>query len=132
MAEKKGTTSFLGDFGIVEGLHDADNLPPAVLEENPSLVTLKRVLGAPFQHRKLVFLTTSLQINKNVVKRQERATQILQESGVAFEILDGSDPATKERREKLFKLSGRRGVYPQFFVYDDDMFDKEEIVQLKR
>eukprot|EP00977_Amphora_coffeiformis_P004935 scaffold1055_cov165-Amphora_coffeaeformis.AAC.9 len=127
LAEKKGTTSFLGDFGIIEGLHDADNLPSAVLEENPSLVTLKRVMGGS-HHRKLFFLTTSLHINKDVVRRQERAAQILQASGVPFETVDGSDPVTRERREALFKISGRRGVYPQFFVHDDDVFDKEETV----
>jgi len=125
LAEKKGTTSFLGDFGIIEGLHDADNLPPAVLEENPSLVTLKRVMGASRQ-RKIVFLTTSLHISKDVALRQERAARILQSSGVQFETVDGSDLGTKERREALFKISGRRGVYPQFFVYDDDVFDKED------
>lgn len=127
MAEKKGTTSFLGDFGIIEGLHEADCLPRSVLQENPSLVTLKKVMGGSNQ-RTLLVLSTSLQINRDVVQRQERAAKILEASGVRFEKLDGSDPLLKERREELFKISGRRGVYPQFFVYENDVFGKDEIV----
>lgn len=127
MAEKKGTASFLGDFGILEGLHDADNLPLRVLEENPSLVTLKRVL-AEAKDLRIVFLSTSLGINPTVTGRQNRATEMLEASGVAFEMVNGSDPSKRKEREKLFKISGRRGVYPQFFIFDPNDLGDEETV----
>ena len=123
MAEKRGTTSFLGDFGIIEGLHEADNLPQCVLEENPSLVTLRRVLSG---NQKLVFLSTSFRINPEIVRRQERAEEILRASGVEYVKVDGANPEMKKRRDELFKTSGRRGVYPQFFVLDNDVYDGTE------
>lgn len=125
LAERLGTTSFLGDVGIMKSLQEADALPHGVLDANPSLVTLQRATGG---QRQLIALMTGLRINTDVVKRQEKAVAILAQAGIPYETVDGSVPEMKERREYLFKLSGRRGVYPQFFVYDNDVFGKEETV----
>ena len=127
MAGRLGTTSFLGDYGIIAGLHDADNLPSHILDENPSLLTLSRVLNE-VPELSVVFLSTSMRYNPTVVERQNRASEMLREAGASVEVIDGSDPGNKKRRDALFKLSGRRGVYPQFFIFDpNDYEDKETI-----
>ena len=125
LAEKLGTTSFLGDFGILDGLHDASSLPQSVLDANPSLVTLERVMAG---NKKFVFLSTTYLINPDIARRQERAIEILASSGIEYETVDGSNPEMKTRRDELFKISGRRGVYPQFFVLDDDVYNGQEDV----
>lgn len=128
LALKRGSTSFLGDVGIISRLHDADSLPPTVLEKSPSLVTLSRCLEG---NRKLVFLYTSLRISQAVVRRQEMAFRIIAAAGVDHELIDGADPALYARRDALFKKSGRRGVYPQFFVYDDDELEQDDEESVK-
>lgn len=111
----------------MERIHEADNLPSRVLEENPSLVTLKRVMEVDGPHeRKLLFLSTSMRVNPEIVRRQERATEMIKQSGVPFEIIDGSNPQMKKQRDELFKISGRRGVYPQFYIYDTEFVDEDE------
>lgn len=126
LSAKKGTTSYLGDFDQIEGLNDADGLPPQMLEENPDLLTLTRVMGD--SSRSLLVLTTSLRINREVVQNQDRALNILKARNICFETIDGADPLMKERRNKLFGISGIRGSYPQFFIYDTSVYDKVEDV----
>lgn len=118
--------SYLGDFDQIEGLNDADGLPPQMLEENPDLLTLTRVMGD--SSRSLLVLTTSLRINREVVQNQDRALNILKARNICFETIDGADPLMKERRNKLFGISGIRGSYPQFFIYDTSVYDKVEDV----
>ena len=99
-----------------------------MLEENPSLLTLKRVLTES-PDLSVVFLSTSLRVNPSVVKRQNRAGEMLRASGAVVEMIDGSDPAQKKRRDQLFKLSGRRGVYPQFFIFDPNDYSEPETIK---
>lgn len=108
-------------------LKEADELPDSLLDANPSHWTLQRIIGDS-KSRKLVVLITGLRIDKDVVERQKSAMEILSASNITFETVDGSDPQMKERREALFKLSGRRGVYPQFFLHDNDAFGEDEAV----
>lgn len=48
--------------------------------------------------------------------QQSRALLILQALDIQPIYIDGSDPKEKDRRNELFDLSGKRGVYPQLFV----------------
>ena len=38
---------------------------------------------------------------------------------IKYDAVDGSDVANKDRRDELFTLSGKRDVYPQFFIVDN-------------
>jgi hypothetical protein len=53
------------------------------------------------------------------VARQEKAMTLLKAKGIDPEIVDGSDPEQRERRNELFEISQTRGKYPLFFILDD-------------
>lgn len=48
--------------------------------------------------------------------KQNRALLIFHALGIEPQYVDGSNPDERERRDELFRLSGKRGVYPQLFV----------------
>lgn len=48
--------------------------------------------------------------------RQSRVLLMFQALDIQPVYVDGSDPKESARRNELFDLSGRRGVYPQLFV----------------
>eukprot|EP00934_Nitzschia_sp_Nitz4_P000658 Nitzschia sp. Nitz4//scaffold97_size77645//32073//33488//NITZ4_005517-RA/size77645-processed-gene-0.92-mRNA-1//-1//CDS//3329560653//658//frame0 len=48
--------------------------------------------------------------------KQNRAMNIFKGKGINLVYVDGSNPDEKLRRNELFEISGRRGVYPQLFV----------------
>jgi hypothetical protein len=64
----------------------------------------------------ILMLETKLGMNRTQVQNQQRATMLFNARHIPYETIDGSDPANKEIRNELFKLSEMRGVYPQFFV----------------
>ena len=74
-------------------------------------------------NKRVVVLVTSYYGNPHTRPNQERAMTILNGLKVGddqLEILDGAAPANKEKRNKLFALSGIRAKYPQFFVVDQN------------
>lgn len=46
---------------------------------------------------------------------QEAALRLLRGVDIDYEIVDGMDPAQKDRRDAFFAISGLRGYYPQVF-----------------
>lgn len=46
---------------------------------------------------------------------QQAALDILDENNISFKVVDGMNPEHRCKREKLFRLSGIRGNYPQLF-----------------
>jgi len=89
-------------------------------EEQASLATATPAAGTTH----LLILITKMGLNRNQVQNQQRAMQCFEALGFPYETLDGADPANKEIRNELFRISGMRGVYPLFFLvkenYDDD------------
>lgn len=68
---------------------------------------------------RLLLLISSMSGSLEVKTRQSRVRGILDASFLPreqVEILDGSDPAVKQRRLQLFILSGKRAQYPQLFL----------------
>ena len=66
--------------------------------------------------KRLLVLVSNSQFNRKSSADSSRAMTMLALKNLPYEIVDGMDPAQKERRNELFDLSGRRGVYPQFFL----------------
>ena len=65
----------------------------------------------------LVLISSQPFGSREVAARQDRALAVLESNRVAFQILDGADPANRTCRDDLFTASGLpRGTYPQFFV----------------
>ena len=99
----------------------------AVEEAEPEESTTTAAAGTTH----LLILMTKLGFHRNQVHNQQRAMQCFEALGLPYETLDGADPANKEIRNELFRISGTRGVYPLFFLvkenYDDD--DGEDPVQ---
>mmetsp|Transcript_19594 Transcript_19594/g.27568 ORF Transcript_19594/g.27568 Transcript_19594/m.27568 type:complete len:121 (-) Transcript_19594:400-762(-) len=68
----------------------------------------------------LVFLMSNGVSDSRQSSNQRRAHTILNAKKVPYMEVDGMDPDQIERRNELFKVSGKRGQYPQFFfLYED-------------
>jgi hypothetical protein len=53
---------------------------------------------------------------RSQLMHQERAMMLFESMGIPYETIDGSAPNRKDERNALFQLSGLRGIYPQFFL----------------
>jgi hypothetical protein len=67
----------------------------------------------------LLVSTVSMGGRGQQVAKQEKAMTLLKAKGIDAEIVDGSDPEQRERRNELFEISQTRGKYPLFFVIDN-------------
>eukprot|EP00980_Cylindrotheca_fusiformis_P018726 scaffold6241_cov129-Cylindrotheca_fusiformis.AAC.3 len=63
-----------------------------------------------------VMLLSSQSGSNHQMKKTKSSKRILDSIGVKPVIVDGADPKEKQTRDELFRLSGVRGNYPQFFV----------------
>ena len=70
----------------------------------------------------LVVLHSGLSIIPQVISNQENAFRILDEYQIMFSRIDGADASNKRIRDKLFKISGMKAVYPQLFLLDDNTY----------
>eukprot|EP00939_MAST-03C_sp_MAST-3C-sp1_P001725 g1725.t1 len=61
---------------------------------------------------------------------QNMAKIILDGFQVRYELVDGALPEYKDRRNELFAISGKRGVYPQLFIDDKYIGSHAEIEDL--
>lgn len=73
----------------------------------------------------LMLLSTQSGSNQQV-SDCKTSKQILKSIGVEPIIVDGADPQSKKQRDNLFRLSGIRGNYPQFFVVQKRDLPQEE------
>ena len=64
----------------------------------------------------ILMMVTNMGMNRTQVQNQQRAAMLMNALHIPYETIDGSDPANKNVRNELFKLSDMRGIYPQFFV----------------
>ena len=78
--------------------------------------------------KRLLVLVSNSQFNRKSSADSSRAMTMLALKNLPYEIVDGMDPAQKERRNALFELSGRRGVYPQFFLVSSDDSQETTVV----
>lgn len=70
--------------------------------------------------RRMLVLLSGKPLNRAQHSMQERALSILDENGIYPDLVDGADPGDEVLRDSLFDLSGLRGIYPQFFLVEDD------------
>ena len=74
--------------------------------------------------KKLICLISVGCHDRSQAVNQEKAIDWFTFRNVLHEIVDGMDPDQRERRNKLFDISGVRGCYPQFFFeYQDGKID---------
>jgi type 2A phosphatase activator TIP41 len=59
-------------------------------------------------------------LSPDQLDHQEQARQAMDEEGIPYFELDGSEPDQIDKRNELFKLSGKWGRYPQFFLVDSE------------
>jgi hypothetical protein len=67
----------------------------------------------------LVMLVSEGFGNAQQTANQERSLMILKSRQIVPALVDGTDLANKELRNRLFGISGIRGKYPQFFLKKD-------------
>ncbi|CAJ1941345.1 unnamed protein product [Cylindrotheca closterium] len=78
--------------------------------------------GDPDRRQVLMLVSTQSGSNRQL-NDCKASKQMLESIGIAPVILDGADPGAKKKRDKLFRLSGVRGNYPQFFVVEKGMLE---------
>lgn len=135
LVEFSNQITFLADWNGFEAMNEMGSLKeflnltggvePAVesiarssIEPTVESPTKDRV---PTGNKKVVVLISSYSPNIQQKTNQDRALTILKglRMGVdQLETIDGADTANKEKRNKLFALSGIRAKYPQFFLVD--------------
>lgn len=76
-------------------------------------------LEPPAFEGRILMMVTNMGMNRTQVQNQLRANMLLNALSIPFESIDGSNPANKDVRNELFKLSDMRGIYPQFFVVSE-------------
>ena len=69
--------------------------------------------------KKLLMLLSNQSGNRQQVADQDRAQTLFKVRQIDTQLLDGSDPTNKPRRDELFRISGIRANYPQFFLVGD-------------
>ena len=69
--------------------------------------------------KKLLMLLSNQSGNRQQVADQDRAQTLFKVRKIDTQLLDGSDPTNKPRRDELFGISGIRANYPQFFLVGD-------------
>merc|ERR1711865_162349 len=75
------------------------------------------------ENKRLLMLISSSSGRHEQKTAQDRALTILKGMGIdpeQLELIDGSDPDHRQRRNDLFAISGIRAMYPQFFTVDAD------------
>lgn len=70
------------------------------------------------ENSRLVALISKSFATAKQLSEQSRGINILQSRRFAVEVIDGSDLSKRNRRNELFRVSGLRGQYPQFFLED--------------
>jgi hypothetical protein len=68
--------------------------------------------------KKLLMLCSIESLNRQATKRQENAFTILKGRGLAYEVIDATDPVNTTWREELFQLADGVREYPLFFLMD--------------
>jgi hypothetical protein len=63
-----------------------------------------------------ILLVTAMPVNTIVEGEHENIRNILTGHGINWVEVDGSDMAQRERRNQLFGISGKKGLYPQIFI----------------
>jgi len=63
----------------------------------------------------VLVLLSSMAGNRNQMANSDMSLTILRGKGIEPVVVDASDSDAKERRDKLFEISGVRGNYPQIF-----------------
>ncbi|KAI2513439.1 hypothetical protein MHU86_913 [Fragilaria crotonensis] len=96
--------------------------PPPTIEEDvnnnsPNSVSDKSEHELP---KKLLVLVSTRCLDPQQEQNQRDAIALLRQRKVPFETVDGMNPLQRTRREELYRISGARAQYPQFFFLHAD------------
>ena len=92
--------------------------PEAAPEQAPPLA--RSGSSAVGGEKHVLMLVSEQSLSRDQLDRQDKARVLLENVGVAFYEINGADPEQRDKRNELFKLSGKWGKYPQFFLVDLD------------
>uniref|UniRef100_A0A7S1TXY1 Glutaredoxin domain-containing protein n=1 Tax=Phaeomonas parva TaxID=124430 RepID=A0A7S1TXY1_9STRA len=65
---------------------------------------------------KCILLVSSTPHTQAHEKHTARGRAVLQARKIVYEEVDGANEENRELRNELFAISGKRGLYPQFFI----------------
>ena len=71
--------------------------------------------------KRIIILVSNGISERKQASAQNNSLSLLNARRVLYEVVDGADPAQVDRRNELFRISGIRGLYPQWFIHDDDL-----------
>ncbi|KAL3787885.1 hypothetical protein ACHAW5_000665 [Stephanodiscus triporus] len=96
----------------------AAGIPPVIRRHDDDL--LRRPMPRSDDAKNFLCLVSMGCHDRLQTSHQSRALGWLASRGVPHVVVDGMDPDTRDFREELFRISGTRGNYPQFFVASSD------------
>jgi hypothetical protein len=104
--------------GKLDQLHSLlTKMATAATSESPSRSVAKKGPG----DKKMLMLLSNQSGSRQQVADQERARMLFKVRHIDTQLLDGSDPTNKPRRDELFGISGIRANYPQFFLVGESI-----------
>lgn len=77
---------------------------------------VRRNSGTLADSETLLVLYTSKTKKAEEVATQQMMTGVLEGCNLKYDALDGSNPDNMSKRDELFKISGRKNEYPQFYT----------------
>lgn len=112
-------TKALGEvaLGPVPSVINEEEMAPIQNSNSNQGISKVEVNASPKGH--ILMMITNMGMNRTQVQNQQRAAMLMNALHIPYETIDGSDPANKDSRNALFKLSDMRGMYPQFFVVSE-------------
>lgn len=71
--------------------------------------------------KRIILLVSNGISDRKQASAQNNSQSLLNGRRVLYEVVDGADPSQLDRRNELFRISGVRGLYPQWFIHNDDI-----------
>jgi hypothetical protein len=129
LVDASDTTAFMTDWEGFESMNEVGTLKSSMnlpiqqgdISSTETPIEIPTKIQAP-SNKKLIVLISSYSSNPQQKSHQDWALTILKGLQLGpdqMETIDGAVAANREKRNKLFGLSGIRAKYPQFFLVDD-------------
>jgi hypothetical protein len=99
VVDENKEASYIGDLQRLQDIDEDSTLPESIIGAHPLIMTWERLLNAGYRH-KLLLITSTLNICKNQVSKQDRAMAVLNAKRIPFDVLNAADQNIKERYDQ--------------------------------
>jgi hypothetical protein len=99
VVDENKEASYIGDLQRLQDIDEDSTLPESIIGAHPLIMTWERLLNAGYRH-KLLLITSTLNICKNQVCKQDRAMAVLNAKRIPFDVVNAADQNMKERYDQ--------------------------------